>query len=229
MPPLPKTLRSVALLAYLLAAPIAHAKSHKWRLRVDLFAEGGGSFFDPGELAPEHSTALIQGTSTPEVVTTTQALQDSWRLFAGEDLWFTRHDAIQFSYAYSPADVSFAQTFSPPPPPGSGLFSFTGTAIERLNIFSLDYVRSFNVGRRWRLLLAAGVGRPLITSQNSNVELGNSASIAFNLGVGLQYNLARHWALRTDYRDFILRERFPSTGLAFEEDHSPTIGIVFRF
>ncbi len=153
----------------------------------------------------------------PIVARETVTLQDSGRLFAGADFWFTQHDAIQASYAYNSADMTEStKPLDPPIGGGWGLF------IERAHTLSFDYMHSFPAGSRWQILLMAGIGKIWRTSHEPGSFVGN-------LGAGAEFSLTRHWGIRAEYRDFMMP--YPTAGFVggMANNHAPTIGLVYHF
>jgi hypothetical protein len=199
-----------------LALPMASlAQANGRRSRFDLFLEGGGSFMTP------KTTSQITGYSTslfgPTVARETVTLQNSGRLFAGADFWFTQHDAIQASYAYNSADMTESTENLDPPVPG-GWVGF----IERAHTLSFDYMHSFQAGSRWQVLVMAGIGRIWRTPLAPG-------SFVSNLGAGAEFSLTRHWGIRAEYRDFMMP--YPTAGFVggMANNHAPTIGLVYHF
>ncbi len=210
---------AVVCFALLLGAVSAKAQSVNLH-GLDVFVEGGGSFFDPSTT----SILNVVPSSQPGVLllsSETVSFQDSGRFFAGGDVWFLPHDAVQVSLAYSRNDVSVSS--GTPALQESGLF---GTTSRSERILSFDYVHAFPIGRRWKVLTFAGPGAIWFAESYGTVE----RSFAVNLGAGASFRLTRHWTLRAEYRDFIIKESpILLGGNLFEEDHSPTVGVVFHF
>lgn len=213
----------VALLV--LGFPVLSSAAHKPRkFHYDLFAEGGGSLYQ-GEMNTATSSTILTSTGiTTFTFVASQTVEDSGRLFVGGDFWLTRHDAIQASYSYAPADLPSTVTIVIYPPgssqPSTNVTSSTGSLGG--HFLSFDYLRSFTLSRNWSLLLAAGVGAVWWHSRSFTPR-----HFSANLGVGLSYRLTRHWAVRAEYRDYM--EEFPPSGGAMLHDHAPTVGLVYRF
>ena len=94
--------------------------------RLEVFAEGGGSFLNSG-------TRQISIICIPEIecpTTATSSFSKTGRLFTGVRLRFTRHDALEASYSYSPNHFSLQE----------GTQSL-GSAYNRVNLISFNYVR----------------------------------------------------------------------------------------
>jgi hypothetical protein len=215
------------LAALLLATPVlAQQKPKKNWLsgRFDLFAEGGGSFFTPGNVQ----------TSTVDVLTTVgvpsrplygynlskSSLHAAGRLFVGADFWLTPHDALELSYSYSPANET-TTLFSFFPTQGTSSYTSSISESLRAHFFSLDYLRKFQINSRWNWYLAAGIGTVNWRGRNYS-----SANFAANLGTAVSYRVTSRWGLRVDYRDFIIS--LLQTG-SLVNNHAPTIGPVFHF
>lgn len=200
--------------------PALSFAAHKsWKSRFDLFAEGGGSLYQGQHQSIETVTVMNPTVTSTSIWLVTTNVEDSGRLFVGGDFWFTRHDAVQASYSYARADLSYATTvlqqgLEPSPPPSS-------SQPFGAHFLSVDYLHSFTLSGNWRLLLDAGVGAVL---WNPPVP---SRNFSANLGAGVGYRLSRHWAVRAEYRDYM--ERFPYYGQAMLHDHAPTVGLVYQF
>ena len=212
--------RFFLIAASVVAFPALCFGAHKRRkFHFDLFAEGGGSLYQGAENTVNIVTTLTRTSSSTTTFLSTGTIEDSGRLFAGADFWFTRHDALEASYSYARADTSFttiAFPTNPALPPQSFASSIGG------HFLSFDYLRSFNLSGNWSLLLDAGIGAvwwkgPYIADR----------AFSANIGAGVSYRLTRHWAVRAEYRDYM--EGFPFSGGAMLHDHAPTIGLVYRF
>lgn len=206
--------RVILFVAVTLTATCGRAQAARGHGRFDLFVEGGGSFFTPK--TAREQIGYVAPPIGPVVADETTSLADSGRLFLGGDFWFTRHDGVQVSYSYNPGNV--AVTTAPIQPPVNGGSAFF---TPRVSTISFDYLRSFAVGRRWSLFLAAGAGRLWRTR-------GASGSFVANLGFGAEFAITRRWAARAEYRDYL---PYPAAGFAsgWVHEHVPTIGIVYRF
>lgn len=213
--------KGAVLLACLLAAPVARAQArgHKRRGWLDLFVEGGGSFF-----VPQTTSGLFGFPAPPpygpQVGEIADKVQDSGRLFAGADFWLNRHNAIQASYSYSTADVTSTFIYVEP---GPG--STSDSPPSRMDILSFDYLHEFSLSKRWGLFLDAGIGRVWW----HDPAFLYTGGLAANLGTGVSFRITNHWSARAEYRDYIMRlPTEPFVG-GLVHDNSPTLGIVYRF
>jgi hypothetical protein len=216
------TLALVLLLGLLSATP-ALAQSHWLHNRLDLFAEGGGSFFTPGKITLSAATFPLPATNgnppTSQSYVAKGSLLSSGRLFVGGGFWFTRHDAVQLSYSYTSTNPTDFVFFTPPLPPFPNPLIFS--VAERAHFFSVDYLRAFPIGSHWNWFLAAGIG-----TVDYRTAYSGSLKFAANLGTGISYRLTRRWSLRAEYRDYIVRYPFEN---ALMHNHAPTLGVVFHF
>lgn len=201
-----------------LSATPAFTQSHRLHNRIDLFAEGGGSFFTPGQT--QLGSVLFLSTQTVEASVGEGSLQNAGRLFVGADFWFTPRDAVQASYSYSPADetITMVTVYPPSTPP---TVTSGGTAPLRMHFFSVDYLRAFRVASRWRWFLAAGLG-----GVDWRGRFVPSFRFAVNIGTGISFRVSPRWSLRAEYRDYMIR--FPYSN-PLVHNHAPSLGVVFHF
>lgn len=206
-----------------LAAP-AFAQSHWLHHRLDLFAEGGGSFFTP---QPENVATNVVEEITSGNPPTIQSvslingsLHDAARLFVGADLWFTQNDAVQVSYSYGPANETIS-TFTIYPPSSTNPVTESGTVSLRMHFITVDYLRAFHIASRWRWFLDAGIG-----GVDWRTGYASSFRFAANIGTGVSFRLSKRWSLRAEYRDYMIRFPFATPLL---HNHAPTLGVVFHF
>lgn len=205
-----------------LAAP-AFAQSHWMHNHVDLFAEGGGSLFTPGQATVGTSIAEMLSSGNPTVTQIdliNGSLHDAGRLFVGADFWFTRKDAVQVNYSYSPANETFT-AFSFYPAPSTTAVTDAGTASLRMHFITVDYLRAFQVAFHWRWFLDAGLG-----GVDWRGNFAPSFRFAVNIGTGVSFRLTPRWSLRAEYRDYMVRFPYSSPLM---HNHAPTLGIVFHF
>jgi opacity protein-like surface antigen len=195
-------------------------------LNVEVFAEGGGSFLNNG-------TGLIS-VVCPMVCTpsgcppcpsgaATSSFSKSGRALAGARLRFTRHDALEASYSYSPNHFSLQEE--------AGSLS---SAYNRVDLISFNYVRYLWIKTRVQPFAAVGVGTNRFSgpASASAVHLGlvgadNGWQFAWNYGAGADIVLQRHLALRLELRDYVTGQ--PSFITGTSHNIVPSAGIVFRF
>lgn len=204
----------VCLSALALASP-ALAQKKGLSGRFDLFAEGGGSFFTPGNVL----TAESRGSLPTSYFLFTTSAHGTGRLFVGADYWLTHRDALQLSYSYGPASETTSLSFFPT----ASLPSYTLKIPQSVgaHYFSADYLRRFPLRSRWDWYLAAGIGT--VHWQGAGYGTNNFAT---NVGTAVSYRFTRRWGLRVDYRDYTSRF-FELKSLV--NDQAPTIGPVFHF
>ena len=220
------------ILLLFLAVPWACAQDPPPRLEV--FLEGGGSFLNggSGQVTIPGVTCPVCGLSSPpEVVAVTSSFSKTARLFTGARLRFTRRDALEASYSYSPSLL----TLQP-----AGLPEVSG--YNRVDLVSFNYVRYLWVKTRVQPFVTGGVGINRFSgpSTASAVVGGyftadNGSQFAWNYGGGADLVLQRHFALRLEIRDYVTGQPKTSstsgiTGLTGTSHNIvPSAGIVFRF
>jgi opacity protein-like surface antigen len=195
--------------------------------RLEVFAQGGGSFLNNGTGGEVSIQCLVCATgSSPNlgyVGPLTGSFSKTGRLFAGARLRFTRHDALEASYSYSPNHFSLAV----------GTQSF-GSAYNRVNLISFNYVRYLWLRTRLQPFATAGLGTNHFSGPASAsavvsglVSANNGYQFAWNYGGGADFVLHRHLALRLELRDYVTRQ--PSFINGTSHNVVPSAGIVFRF
>jgi hypothetical protein len=215
------------ILVLLSVFPCARAQNRP--PRFEIFAEGGGSFLNGG-------SALIPTTACPTVCTpsgcppcpsgaVTSSFSKTGRLIAGARLRFTRHDALEASYAYSPNRVSVQAATGP-----------VGSPYNRVGLISFNYVHYLWVKTPIQPFATAGLGANRFSGPQ--VVLGapsgtwpfnsdNGYQFAWNYGGGADLVLRRHFALRVELRDYVTGQ--PSFITGTSHNIVPSAGIVFRF
>ncbi|HEV2298804.1 MAG TPA: outer membrane beta-barrel protein [Candidatus Acidoferrales bacterium] len=148
------------------------------------------------------------------------SLRTTGRLFAGVRFKFTRHDAFDASYSYSPSDVITTGTLAQTNP--ASITKVSKAAPLRANFFSFNYVRTFSFAHRWQPFLTAGIGLGYWSNFFASKD-----HFATNMGGGLGFSLTQHWALRAEYRNFIFQRPDQNGSLTFNQ--IPSVGLVFRF
>jgi len=162
----------------------------------------------------------------------TSSFSKAARLFAGARLRFTRHDALEASYSYSP------NVFSLQPAGESALSGY-----NRVDLISFNYVRYLWAKTRVQPFVTGGLGVnrfsfsgtsyvPAVASGYVNAD--NGWQFAWNYGGGADLVLQRHFALRLELRDYITGQPTVITGTGHNitgTSHNIVLsaGIVFRF
>ena len=219
------------ILFLFLAVPLACAQDPPPRL--ELFLEGGGSFLNGGSgqervVCPPCPNCNV--TCASSSVPVTSSFSKTARLFAGARLRFTRHDALEASYSYSPNHFSLQPAGQP-----------AVSAYNRVDLISFNYVRYLWAKTRVQPFVTGGVGANRFSgpSSASAVVSGyftadNGWQFAWNYGGGADLVLQRHLALRLELRDYITGQPKPSSGSGLTgltgTSHNivPSAGIVFR-
>jgi hypothetical protein len=220
------------ILLLLLAFPWACAQDPLPRLEV--FLEGGGSFLNgsSGQLSvavPVACAPFCQVVSAPSVVPVTSSFSKTARLFTGARLRFTRHDALEASYSYSPNVLSLQP---------AGYPAFSGN--NRIDLISFNYVRYLWAKTRVQPFVTGGLGANRFSGPSNASAVGdfnadNGWQFAWNYGGGADFVLHRHAALRLELRDYIAGQPKPIstsgvTGMGGTSHNIvPSAGIVFRF
>ncbi|HEV2297008.1 MAG TPA: outer membrane beta-barrel protein [Candidatus Acidoferrales bacterium] len=190
--------------------------------RFEVFAEAGASTFtSSSSVAVEFMGSPPQASS--ELITTT-SLSTTGRIFMGLRYWFGNKEAFEASYSYSPSDLTQTQncvSFN-----GTSCTGFDGTEISHHHFISFNYVRSIPAGKRLSPFLTGGIGFVYV-----HEPLFSPTHFAANFGGGVDVRVSQHWALRAEYRDFMLDVSQLSTGNPTGLTHNqvPSVGLVFRF
>jgi opacity protein-like surface antigen len=199
--------------------------------RFELFAEGGDSFLNTGPPTGSLIISCPNCTLSQIAPLSGSTILTAWRLSTGARFRFTRHDAIEASYSFSPNHFTYHT---------AGLDVESGH--RRLDVFSVNYVRYLWVRSRFQPFATAGVGtnrfkgRPNIFlypigPHGFTIDFpnpGNSGwQFAWNYGAGADFILQRHFALRVELRNYVSDQPLPLTGTS--HNIVPSAGIVFRF
>jgi len=191
--------------------------------RLELFAEGGGSFLNNGapyRLTPECPVCPTSGCTCGGTVTS--QFSKTGRVAAGGRLRFTRHDAIEASYSYSPNQFSLKY----------GTQSL-GSAYNHVDLISFNYVRYLWLRTSVQPFATVGVGTNRFIGPASAsavlygyVNADNGFQFAWNYGAGADLVLQRRLALRLELRDYVTGQ--PSFITGTSHNVVPSLGIVFR-
>jgi opacity protein-like surface antigen len=160
----------------------------------------------------------------------TNSFSKTARLFAGGRLRFTRHDALEASYSYSPNHFTLQ-------PAGQAAIS----SYNRVDLISFSYIRYLSAKTRVQPFVTAGLGINRFSgpSNASAVVDGyanadNGWQFAWNYGGGADLVLRRYAALRMELRDCVSGQPTVINGSGHNitgTSHNivPSVGIVFRF
>ena len=188
--------------------------------RLELFAEGGGSFLNSG--TGQYTMRAPCPTSGCPLVTVTSSFSKTGGASVGARLRFTRHDALEASYSYSTNHLSLQE----------GTQS-VGSAYNRVDLVSFNYVRYLWLRTRVQPFATVGVGTSRFSGPSSAsavvsglVSADNGRQFAWNYGGGADLVLRRHLALRLEVRDYVTGQ--PSFITGTSHDVVPSVGIVFR-
>ena len=201
---------------------------------LEVFVEGGGSFLNGssgqiGVVCPALACPVGVPCSCP-----TGALSNTFsktaRVFAGGRYRFTRHDALEASYSYSPNQFTIQ-------PAGQSALS----AFNRVDLISFNYVRYLQAKTSFQPFITGGLGANRFSGPSNAyavlsglVNADNGWQFAWNYGGGADLVLQRHFALRLELRDYITGQPTIITGTGHNitgTSHNivPSAGIVFRF
>ncbi len=187
--------------------------------RLEFFAESGGSFLTSG--TGQASLLCIPEIECP--ATPTSSFSKTGRLFTGARLRFTRHDAVEASYSFSPNQFSLQYRGE-----------FLGSAYNRVSLISFNYVRYLWVRSPVQPFATIGLGTNRFSGSSSTSTLAshlvspdNGYQFAWNYGGGVDVVLQRHFALRLELRDYVTGQ--PSFITGTSHNIVPSAGVVFRF
>ena len=224
---------SLLILLLLLVFPWARAQDPPPRLEV--FLEGGGSFLNGSSgqivvMCPAAACPIGVPCSCPSGALS-NTFSKTARAFAGGRYRFTRHDALEASYSYSPNHFTMQ-------PSGLSVVS----AYNRVDLFSFNYIRYLWVKSRVQPFVTAGLGINRFSGPSNAsaviegyVSADNGWQFAWNYGGGADLVLQRHFALRLELRDYITGQpkSISTSGITGMGGTShnivPSAGIVFRF
>ena len=224
---------SLLILLLLLVFPWARAQDSPPRLEV--FLEGGGSFLNGSSgqivvMCPAAACPIGVPCSCPSGALS-NTFSKTARAFAGGRYRFTRHDALEASYSYSPNHFTMQ-------PSGLSVVS----AYNRVDLFSFNYIRYLWVKSRVQPFVTAGLGINRFSGPSNAsaviegyVSADNGWQFAWNYGGGADLVLQRHFALRLELRDYITGQpkSISTSGITGMGGTShnivPSAGIVFRF
>ena len=113
--------------------------------RLEVFLEGGGSFLTGGSGSYQLTFPCPPPGCSPVAVTS--SFSKAARLFTGARLRFTRHDALEASYSYSPNHFSLQ---------GAGLAALS--VYNRVDLISFNYVRYLWAKTSFQPFVTGGVG-----------------------------------------------------------------------
>jgi hypothetical protein len=221
------------ILLLFLAFPWACAQDSPPRLEV--FLQSGGSFLNgsSGQVAvfcPALACPVGVPCSCPAGALSS-TFSKTARAFAGGRYRFTRHDALEASYSYSPNVFSLQ-------PAGQPALS----GYNRVDLISFNYVRYLWAKKSIQPFVTGGLGVNRFSGPSNAsavvsgyVSADNGWQFAWNFGGGADLVLQRHLALRLELRDYITGQPKPTfisgiTGMGGTSHNIvPSAGLVFRF
>jgi opacity protein-like surface antigen len=216
-----RNLRIILSLIFLLFLAFSWADAQNTPPRFDLFLEGGGSFIGGGSGQVTYACpANLLPCTPPGPTTLTSSFSKTARLFAGARFRFTRHDALETSYSFSPTH------FSVQPAGVAGAATY-----NRLNLLSFNYVRYLWTKTPLQPFVTSGLGTnrfsgPTVFDLNNP---DNRWQFAWNFGGGADIVLRRHFALRLELRDYQSGQPAQSLVTGASHDIVPSVGIIYRF
>jgi hypothetical protein len=217
------------ILFLLLVFPWAFAQSRAPSLEV--FLEGGSSFSNSGSGTETIALPCPAPGCQPLSVRMTGSFSETLHPFAGTRYRFTRLNALEASYSYSPYHFVVQQEGQP---------ALAG--YNRADLVSFNYVRYLSAKARVQPFLTVGLGinrfsgpsnAPAVV--NAYVRADNGWQHAWNYGGGADIVLERHFALRMELRDYLTAQPSGSIGLSHglitgtSHNLVPSVGVVFRF
>jgi len=217
---------SSLILILLLTFPWAFAQGPPPRLEV--FLEGGGSLLNGGSGSvllsnPCAQVCLPTGCPPCPSSAVTSSFSKTARLFAGGRFRFTRHDALEASYSWSPNHFSLQQ---------AGQAAVSG--YNRVDLISFNYVRYLWTKTPVQPFVTSGLGvnrfsGPLNASAvlAGLLNANNGFQFAWNFGGGADVVLQRHFAVRLELQDYVTGQ--PSNIIGTSHNIVPSAGIVYRF
>ena len=193
--------------------------------RLEFVLEGGASLLNSGTAhvpAACPAACPTSGCTPCPPVAATGSFSKTVRIVTGAGYRFTRHDAVEASYSYSPNHLSLQ--------PGTESFS----AYSHVDLLSFNYVRYLTVKSRVQPFATAGVGMNRFSGPSTAsavyygyVNADNGWQFAWNYGAGADVVLERRVALRLELRDYVTGQ--PSIISGTSHNLVPSIGLVFRF
>jgi len=207
--------------------------------RLEFFAEAGGSYLNNG---PTQGSVTIgcpvcatpASSNLVEIIPLSSSISTTGRLFAGARFRFTRHDAIEASYSFSPNHFTYLAESQ-----------VVASGYSRVDLLSFNYVHYLWIRTRLQPFATAGIGTnrfgggpafsaiPVGTGQlpgGYTLSLvnprDNGWQFAWNYGGGADLVLQRHLALRLELRNYVTDQPIPITGTS--HNLVPSGGIVFR-
>jgi hypothetical protein len=221
-----RIMRSIAPWILLLSFTCSRAYAQDAPPRLELFVEGGGSLLNYGAgQIPFGCIQVCTPSGCPPCPSgaVTSSFSKTGRVVAGARLRFTRHGALEASYSYSPNLFSLQQ----------GPHSL-GSAYNRVNLISFNYVRYLWVRTRVQPFATTGLGinrfsGPMSASAvvSGLVSADNGYQFAWNYGGGADIVLKRRLALRLELRDYVTGQ--PSFITGTSHNVVPSAGVVLRF
>ena len=213
------------IISLLIACPWVGAQ--KSPPRFELFAEEGASILNSG--SGFVATACPAGTSPPCLSGNVLSnFSKTGRLVAGARFRFTRRDALEASYSFSPNHFSYQ----------NGTFT-EGPVYNRVDLVSFNYVRYLWTKTPIQPFATTGVGLNRFSGPQgiyadaasiaqfpfSNSD--NGLQFAWNFGGGVDLVLQRHFAVRAELRDYVTAQ--PNIISGASHNIVPSAGIVYRF
>lgn len=216
--------------------------------RWELFAEGGGSFWN-SQSSQEVNNDFGLCPSGNCLYARTNKLKSTGRFFGGVRFWMNAREAFEASYAYAPGDLTvavqcgtaFCDGALPTCPFGSSPYCLVTSypSTTNANFFSLNYVRRFRPDARIRPFVTAGPGLVHFFRVASNA-IYEPHPFTFNFGVGIDVGLTQHWSFRAEDREWLLESPrecshvncrlSPASGPSgLGLNQAPTVGLVYRF
>jgi opacity protein-like surface antigen len=235
------SMRHLAILASAISLAIlwvAPTSAQKTPPRLEIFAEGGGSFITGSNGQKCTSACPTYVSAGPNLMS---SFSTTGRLVVGGRFHFTRHDALEASYGFSPNHLTLqgAEFF-----PMTGLVEpISASSYNRLNLFSCNYVRYLWTRTPLQPFATGGIGMNHFSGPANATAVvegligaSNGFQFAWNFGGGTDIVLNRHFAIRLELRDYLAAQPSTTTGaignvVPTGTSHNivPSAGVVYRF
>lgn len=209
-------------------------------LKFELFGEGGLSYLNGSSGLAFYNACSFSGGAPPPCLvlgpsTVTSSFTKTGRLMAGGRFRFSRNNAFEASYSFSPNHLTLQGTEGILFPSGVAVnLPLPSSSYNRVSLLSLNYVRYVWTRGRFQPFATVGVGAQRFSGpyniaavSSGLISASNGVQMAGNFGGGTDFALTRYLALRVEVRDY--RTRQPAFLRGASDNIVPSAGIVVRF